>query len=200
MNHLAHLALADGSPESIVGNLLGDFVKGNPDGRYPRAIVRGIRLHRAVDRFTDEHPRVQHALARFPREHRRFAGIGVDMAFDHFLAARWQREDPRGFAAARRHAYAVLTARQAELPERFRRILPSFRDDDWLGSYARFDGIAHALRRMAARLSRPNPLPALADDIARERAALEADFDAFWPEVQRFATAEGRRLARRWPD
>lgn len=200
MNHLAHLALADGTPDSIVGNLLGDFVKGDPDGRYPRAVVRGIRLHRAVDRFTDEHPAVRRALARFPRAHRRFAGIALDMAFDHFLAARWQREDPRGFEAVRHHAYAVLTAREATLPERFRRILPSLRDDDWLGSYARFQGIAHALERMAGRLSRPNPLPALADDIAHHYDALRADFGAFWPEARSFAADEGRRLARHWPD
>lgn len=200
MNHLAHLALSDGSPDSIVGNLLGDFVKGDPHGRYPRPVVRGIRLHRAIDRFTDEHPAVRRALGRFPRGQRRFAGIALDMAFDHFLAARWQREAPREFAAVRRHAYAVLTAREEELPQRMRRILPSLRDDDWLGSYARLEGITHALERMAGRLSRPNPLPDLGREIVHRRRVLAGDFEAFWPEVRRFAVAEGRRLARRWPD
>jgi acyl carrier protein phosphodiesterase len=200
VNYLAHLVLADGSPDSIVGNLMGDFVKGDPEGRYPRRVVRGIRLHRAVDRFTDGHAAVQRGLERFPRRHRRFAGIALDMVFDHFLAARWQREAPRDFAATRRHAYAVLTARRAWLPERLRRILLSLRDDDWLGSYAHLEGITFALERMAGRLSRPNPLPALGDDIARHRDALEDDFDRLWPEARRFAVAEGRRLARRWPD
>ncbi len=200
MNHLAHLVLADGSPDSIVGNLLGDFVKGNPDGHYPPTVVRGIRLHRAVDRFTDDHPAVHRARARFPAAHRRFAAIALDMAFDHFLAAQWLREAPHDFAAARVHAYAVLTARAAWLPAKLRRILPSLRDDDWLGSYADLDAIARALGRMEQRLSRPAPLAALADDIARHGDALQADFDAFWPQVRQFALHEGRRLARHWPD
>ncbi|MEF8834499.1 MAG: ACP phosphodiesterase [Halofilum sp. (in: g-proteobacteria)] len=200
MNHLAHLALADGSPESILGNLLGDFAKGRPEGLFAPAVARGIRLHRAVDGFTDAHRVVCRAVRRFPTRHRRFAGVAIDMAFDHFLAARWENEAPGDFLRRRTHAYAVLTARYDDLPPRLQRILPSLRDDDWLGSYARFEGMAFALERMSRRLSRANPLAALADDIGANYEALYADFDAFWPEVTAFALGEGRRLARHLPD
>ncbi|WP_067562939.1 ACP phosphodiesterase [Halofilum ochraceum] len=200
MNYLAHLALADGSPESILGNFLGDFAKGRPEGRFAPAVVRGIRLHRSVDGFTDAHPVVHQAIARLPQAHRRFAGIAIDMAFDHFLAARWEQVASDEFRRCRRHAYAVLTARYAILPPRLQRILPSLREDDWLGSYARFQGMAFALARMSRRLSRENPLALLADDIGANYDALRADFDLFWPDVQAFAVTEGRRLARHLPD
>lgn len=200
MNHLAHLALADGSPESILGNFLGDFAKGRPEGRFAPAVARGIRLHRSVDGFTDAHPVVRRAIGRLPAAHRRFAGIAIDMAFDHFLAARWERDAPGEFRRHRMHAYAVLTARYDILPPRLQRILPSLRDDDWLGSYARFEGMAFALDRMSRRLSRENPLAALADDIRANYDALHRDFDAFWPDVTAFAISEGRRLARHLPD
>jgi acyl carrier protein phosphodiesterase len=200
LNYLAHLCLADGSPDSIAGNFLGDFVKGRPEGRFPPAVVRGIRLHRAIDRFTDDHPIVRHAVDRIAPERRRFAGIAVDMAFDHFLARNWAETDPAGFAAIRRHAYAVLYARRDELPERLRAILPHLSGDDWLNSYAHFDGIAYALERMSRRLRRPNALAATADDLARHYDALEADFHAYWPEARAFAAAEQRRLARLLPD
>lgn len=200
MNYLAHLALADGSPESILGNFLGDFAKGRPEGRFAPAVVRGIRLHRSVDGFTDAHPVVHRAIGRFPTAHRRFAGIAIDMAFDHFLAARWEHVAPDEFRRCRRHAYAVLTARYAILPPRLQRILPSLRDDDWLGSYTRFQGMAFALERMSRRLSRENPLAELADDIGANYDTLQSDFDVFWPDVQAFAVGEGRRLARHLPD
>ena len=199
MNYLAHLALADGSPDSIVGNFLGDFVKGRPEGRYAPAVVRGIRLHRSVDSFTDHHPVVRRAIARLPAGRRRFAGIAVDMAFDHFLAARWQREAATAFRDRRQHAYAVLAARKPVLPGRLQRMLPSLIHDDWLGSYAEFDGIAFALARMGKRLARANPLAALADDIAAEYDALRADFETFWPDARAYAHTENRRLARHLP-
>ena len=199
MNYLAHLCLSDGSPDSITGNFLGDFVKGRPEGRYPDAVVRGIRLHRAVDAYTDAHPAVCRATDRIDASRRRYAGIAVDMAFDHFLARRWAETDTAGFDALRRHAYAVLRARAHRLPERLQRILPSLTDDDWLGSYAALDGTVFALRRMSRRLSRPNALADTGIDIERAYRALQADFEAFWPDARAFAVAENRRLARRLP-
>lgn len=199
MNYLAHLCLSDGSPDSILGNFLGDFVKGQPEGRYPDVVVRGIRLHRAVDTYTDAHPAVCRAVGRIDASRRRYAGIAVDMAFDHFLARRWQENDPAAFAAARRHAYAVLQARADTLPERLQRILPSLAGDDWLGSYAELDGVCFALGRMSRRLTRANTLADTADDIERHYDALQSDFAAFWPDARAFAMAEQRRLARVLP-
>jgi acyl carrier protein phosphodiesterase len=56
MNYLAHLFLAEDNAESRIGNLLGDFVKGpleNYKTRYSENILKGIRTHRKVDRFSD---------------------------------------------------------------------------------------------------------------------------------------------------
>lgn len=195
LNYLAHLLLADDTPESLVGNFLGDFVKGRPEGRYPAPIVHGIRLHRRVDVYTDAHPRVRLALGRVAPERRRFAGIAVDMAFDHFLARDWQADDPAAFAAYRANVYAVLRAHADTMPERARRMLDSFCDDDWLGSYAEFDGVCFALARMSRRLSRANAIAATGVDIERAYHALAADLAAFWPDLRAFAAAERDRLA-----
>lgn len=194
MNYLAHLLLADDTPESILGNFLGDFVKGRPEGRYPDAVVRGIRLHRRIDVFTDAHPQVRAAVRRVAPERRRFAGIAVDMAFDHFLARDWQTCDPDAFADFRARVYGVLNAHAGDMPERAQRMLPSFTGNDWLESYADFDGICFALKRMSKRLSRPNPLAETTADIGRDYRALERDLEAFWPEVLAFSQREKQRL------
>jgi len=194
MNYLAHLLLADDTPESILGNFLGDFVKGRPEGRYPADVVVGIRLHRRIDVFTDAHPRVCEAIGRIAPERRRFAGIAVDMAFDHYLAKNWTADDPAGFRAFRQRVYAVLNDHAQAMPERAQRMLPSFTGDDWLESYADFDGIRFALARMSRRLSRPNALAETAEDIARQYERLDEDLHAFWPDARAFARAERLRL------
>ena len=53
MNYLAHLFLAGGSPESLIGNLAGDFVKGALGDRFTPGIREGIMQHRRIDAFTD---------------------------------------------------------------------------------------------------------------------------------------------------
>jgi len=37
----------------MLGNFLGDFVKGTCQGNFPVDVVMGIQNHRKVDRFTD---------------------------------------------------------------------------------------------------------------------------------------------------
>ncbi|HEY5975737.1 MAG TPA: DUF479 domain-containing protein, partial [Geobacteraceae bacterium] len=50
MNFLFHLYLSGDDPELMVGNLMGDFVKGRlMPGRFPIGIERGLVLHRAID-------------------------------------------------------------------------------------------------------------------------------------------------------
>lgn len=193
MNYLAHLCLTEGVPERIVGNLIGDFVKGAPEERFPPGIVEGVRLHRAIDRFTDDHPYVHRALARIDPARRRFAGIAVDMAFDHFLARDWRGADPEGFDEARRAAYALLLTHRDAAPPRARPVIEAMVRDDWWASYARLDGIALALERMSRRLSRPNGLAETAGDIERAYNALDGDFAAFWPEIRAFAGEHQQR-------
>ena len=95
MNHFAHLVLSQPTLESTVGNLLGDFARGLDQNSLPQAVMDGLRNHRAVDRFTDTHPRVQAMKSAFSGERRRFAGIALDIYFDHLLINHWQQFEQR---------------------------------------------------------------------------------------------------------
>ncbi|MBF3245410.1 DUF479 domain-containing protein, partial [Pseudomonas aeruginosa] len=89
MNYLAHLHLGGPQPAQLLGSLYGDFVKGRLQGQWPGEIERAIQLHRRIDAFTDSHPLVHAAKRRFPLERRRFAGVLLDVFFDHCLARDW---------------------------------------------------------------------------------------------------------------
>ncbi|MEG3858940.1 hypothetical protein QT974_07445 [Microcoleus sp. herbarium12] len=89
INYLVHLFLSDGTPESLIGNLLGDFVKGSAVNLYDREIRNGIDLHRKVDRYTDSHAIVRSSKSLVCSQRRRFAGVLVDVFYDRFLAKNW---------------------------------------------------------------------------------------------------------------
>ncbi len=75
MNHLAHVFLAPDSPEARVGSILGDFTRGVDLSTLPDPVKQGVRHHRAVDSFTDQHPDVLASKQVFSRQRRRFAGV-----------------------------------------------------------------------------------------------------------------------------
>jgi acyl carrier protein phosphodiesterase len=187
VNFLAHLYLADGSNEGLLGALMGDFVKGPLRDTFPPGIQRGIALHRKIDVFTDAHPVVLRSKGRVSPERRRFAGIMVDVFYDHFLARNWADYSDAPLGDFSRRVYRLLEANADLLPERLRMIAPAMARTDWLGSYVHVESIRTALDRMARRFRRETTLPGSADELVRDYADFELDFRAFLPEVRRFA-------------
>lgn len=195
MNYLAHLYLSEPTEDAWLGSLLGDFVKGPLDERYNEAITRAIALHRNIDTFTDAHPVVLQSKARISPQRRRYAGIMIDMFYDHFLAKCWTdfHDDPLDAFTAR--IYSMLGRRHAMLPDRLQRIAPVMAQGDWLGSYADVRSIRTALDRMGQRLTRENRLLHSAEELAGNYAGLEADFRAFLPQVRIFAKSHHAAIA-----
>lgn len=196
MNYLAHITLARHSDAAMVGAMLGDFVKANDVDNYPPEIAREIMLHRLIDSYTDSHPTVVAARELFGAGRRRYAGIVLDVFYDHMLSQDWQRycAIPRATLIAR--FYDALTAHEAILPARLREMLPYLVEQDWLGGYAAFEGVAHTVARVSRRLSRNGHLLREGiDDLVLHRDAIARGFDQFFPDLVAFATTRRAELA-----
>ena len=190
MNFLAHAWLAGPDEAYRLGGLLGDFVKGPVPEHLPPGVADGVRLHRAIDAYADTHPAFRASRGRVSPERRRVAGVMVDMFYDHFLARHWADYQPgealEDFTARQ---YALLAEMGPELPARLARILPAMRADDWLASYREPASVAAALDRMAARLTRANPLPGAGEELLSAYSGFEADFRAFIADARQFTEA-----------
>ncbi|MBF8779596.1 acyl carrier protein phosphodiesterase [Pseudomonas fulva] len=189
MNYLAHLHLGGDQPEQLLGSLYGDFVKGSLEGRFSCQLQASIRLHRRIDSYTDGHPQVQAALARFPRERRRYAGIVLDVFFDHCLARHWQDYAELPLAVFTQRFYRILLA-QPELPGRLAQVAPHMAADDWLGAYADFATLEQVFKGISRRLSRPQGLAGVMPELEALYEPLLADFRVFYPQLQRFCACE----------
>lgn len=188
MNFLAHAFLAGPAPADRLGAILGDFVKGPLPGELPPEVAEGVRLHRAIDSFTDAHPAFRRSRARVSPERRRYSGIMVDLFYDHFLARHWHDYHPQPLQDFTADFYALLASRSELLPSRLAALLPRMRADDWLGSYREIDSVGVALDRMAqGRLRQPNRLGGAVEELERHYATLEADFLSFFADALRFA-------------
>ncbi len=117
MNFLAHVLLAGARPSDQIGGLLGDFVKGPLPCGLPPELARGVALHRFVDRSTDRHPLFIRSCQRISPERRRFAGIIIDMVYDHFLATHWHCYCDIPLARYSQDFYRLLTEYWSFFPE-----------------------------------------------------------------------------------
>ena len=190
MNYLAHLFLADDTPESQVGALLGDFVKGAAKNNFSPIIQRNIELHRSIDSFTDAHPIVRASKTVVSAERRRFAGVLLDIFFDHYLAKHWNSFSQIELPSFTTNVYAALQQHHEILPERLQRMLPFMRAENWLGSYARIEWIEVTLQRMARRLTKGDPLASGIAELHKNYDRFETDFLAFFPDLLALVKAQ----------
>lgn len=185
MNFLAHLHLAEPTPESRLGSLLGDFVRGYPwDDRYSVPIWAGIVEHRFVDAFTDGHPAWQRSRDLLPPEMRRFAGIVVDIFYDYFLHRHWTTFSPEQSLdefvdSVHGQLAGVLPAAPAGAVEAIEAMI----SQEWLREYATLDGIDLTLRRVSSRSPVLAPIFGGVGILEGNLDALEAHFLAFYPDL-----------------
>jgi len=86
VNYLGHATLSGNDDNILIGNMLGDFIKGNKYLNYPLSIQKGMRYHRLLDEYTDQHPSVRDATKLLRAEGIRYAGVFIDILFDYFIA------------------------------------------------------------------------------------------------------------------
>lgn len=184
MNHLAHLCLARPEPQSRMGNLLGDFRRGTEPAAFPRAVRRGLENHYAVDRFTDQHPRVREARGLFSPARRRFAGVALDVLFDHFLLRHWERFHHQDADDLIEHLYRDLQQTRPLMPGPMQRATAAMVRQDRFRAYASLDTVGLALDRMAERIRFENPFAGIIDEIRLHERELEHAFLEFYPELQ----------------
>ncbi len=148
MNYLAHLYLSGNSEEILVGNFIGDYVKGKQYQKFPVGVQKGILLHRQIDSFTDRHELVKSCANHFRERYGRYSGIVTDVVFDHFLARFWCEYSSITLRQFAKYVHAVLLSNYLLLPSRVKGFLPFLIQHKRLESYAHFKGIQQSLEIM----------------------------------------------------
>lgn len=183
MNHLAHCFLSFGDEDVLLGNFIGDFVKGHNWEKYPRAVQRGILLHRSIDSFTDHHPLTDQSITRIRPVAGRYSPPFVDILYDHLLAIHWQKHTAVPFEQFAQTTYQQLENRAAEMPAILQDRLPKMLAGQFLHGYTHREGLEWVLQRFSQRISGPMDAKALGDAFFREIDAFSADFNGFFPEL-----------------
>ncbi len=188
MNFLAHCAiphdaLDDAHPDLVAGGFAGDFIKGPVPDSLPEHLALGVRLHRRIDAYSNQHPGIRASCDRFPRHLRRFAPIFVDVIADHLLARHWERFHAQPLTAFSREAYEAIRPHLGRLSEDGRRFYRLMTEHDLLAGYRAAPAMQRGLESIVRRLKRPVPADDLESVVAARLPALEADFLVYYPDL-----------------
>ncbi|MCW8125505.1 ACP phosphodiesterase [Microbulbifer halophilus] len=195
MNYLAHLLLSGPDPDWRLGGLLGDFVKGPLRGERPAAIEAGIHLHRRIDATTDDHPAYRDSLTLLDPQWRRYAGIVLDIWFDHLLNRQWPHWHPQPLQAFCDQCWRDFHARSRYIPPRALTFMQRAEEYRLLESYGDPTVIRRTLERVGQRLRRPVPLQETLPELRAADSALHENFEWLLTDLNR----EAARFRQHYP-
>ena len=181
----------------MIGNYIGDFVRGDLSNIYEPEIIIGVQLHRDIDAFTDSHPLVKEAQALLRPTYARYSMVITDMYFDHFLSKYWQDYHPVPIEDYSSKVYDTLRQNIDILPPDFLIAFDMMVSYNWLVSYGKMEGIRDALTGIAKRTSFPSKMETAHIFLQDHYEVLLQCFREFFPELVDFSRSRLNTLKER---
>jgi len=176
--------LSGDDPMVKIGNFMADGIRGRDFEMYPKGIQKGIFLHRAIDTFTDVHPLFRQGTKRLHEKYHHYAGVIVDVFYDHFLAANWARYSDVTLMDFSQEFYKILEDHDELLSDKTRHMLPIMKRENWLFSYATPSGIESILKQMDYRTKHRSKMGEAKTELLHFYDEFQEEFTDFFEEIQ----------------
>ncbi len=190
MNFLAHLYLSGNHEEILIGNFIGDYVKGREYLYYSEGIRKGIMLHRFIDSYTDNHPVAKKSRIRLQQEYHKYSGIVIDIFYDYFLASEWNLFYPLKLDIYVENVFTLLKNHYYDFPQGIKNWFPNFIKNNWLLSYSTIEGIERILYRMSSRTSLPDFTVYAIDVLRKNEEEMRDEFHEFFTSIREYVKTE----------
>ncbi len=183
MNFLAHLYLSGDDKDLILGNFIADMVKGKQIEKFSPGIIRGIKMHRMIDEYTDSHKIVARSKSRLSSKYRHYSAVIVDMYYDHFLARNWKDYSDVSIDNFLNNAYNVLLGNYLLLPLKAQKILPFMISANWLVNYGDLERLQKNFEGLSRRTPFESGMENAVGDLIENYGDFLSEFREFFPQL-----------------
>jgi acyl carrier protein phosphodiesterase len=194
MNFLAHAFLSFHNADILAGNMFSDFVKGKKKFEFPIPVQKGITLHRKIDTYTDDHIVTRELKLIFKPSYGLYSSPIMDVLFDHFLATDPNYFDQESLLQFTLETYLLLDGKQNGFPERFARMYPFMKAQNWLYHYRSMEGVWNSLGGLARRAKYLHETQTAFDLFEKNYETLRAGYNEFFPDLYEMTLASYHEL------
>lgn len=165
---------------------MADGIRGKAPDTLPNDVQKGIVLHRLIDSYTDAHPIFRQSTKRLHPMYHHYAGVIVDIFYDHFLAKNWDKYHNTSLPDYTQQFYKLLEDNYTILTEKTQKLMPYMLKQDWLASYASTQGIAQILLQMDKRTKNKSGMTNSINELLEFYDDFEKEFTLFFEELRAF--------------
>lgn len=184
MNFLAHIYLSGENDLIKIGNFMADGIRGKQFEHFPEDVQKGILLHRFIDTYTDSHDIFRTSTKRLHDRYHHYAGVIVDIVYDHFLAKNWTKYSDEELELFVKRFYHSLHDNYDILTEKTQGLMPYMIERNWLVSYRTTQGIQHILTQMDRRSKNISQMQFAVEELIEFYDEFEEEFTLFFEEMR----------------
>lgn len=184
MNFLAHIYLSGENDLIKIGNFMADGIRGKQFAHFPEDVQKGILLHRFIDTYTDSHDIFRTSTKRLHERYHHYAGVIVDIVYDHFLAKNWTKYSDEKLEDFIHRFYNSLHENYDILTEKTQGLMPYMIERNWLLSYRTVDGIHQILTQMDRRSKNISKMQFAVEELREFYDEFEEEFTLFFEEIK----------------
>jgi acyl carrier protein phosphodiesterase len=140
-------------------------------------------LHRAIDTYTDAHPIFRQSTKRLHSRYHHYAGVIVDVFYDHFLAKNWANYSNEKLEDFVERFYQSLNTHQEILTEKTLHMKPYMIENNWLVNYQYKQGIAQILTQMDRRTKNVSLMQYAIEELEIYYDEFEGEFTTFFADL-----------------
>jgi acyl carrier protein phosphodiesterase len=184
MNHLSHAILSFPRTQEMVGQYIGDAIRGDYQGRFNSEITKGIYLHRWIDTQLDSFSYIKAMRAGIRDVVGRYSPVFIDVLLDHFLAKNWQEVQFGSLQEFQNFWYDSMKGYTEFMSPRLFSYYSSMPKYNWFVAYSNSQAVKEILCQMSNRLPASEGLKDGSYHLEAYVKAFEKDYFAFWKEFQ----------------
>jgi len=179
MNYLGHLFFSNNELELMYANIYGDFIKGSRLNHHPEIVQKGVKLHREIDSFIDNHQKVLNLKRMLSPHLPKISGIAIDLYFDHLLAIHWNNYRSDSLEKFTNQFYNFNFDLNNFSNQNFQFLIDKMKKDNWLYHYKYSHGLEFACKGLSKRISFDNDLWKAPEIFTNFRPEIEETFIDF---------------------
>lgn len=179
MNYLGHAYFSLDNEKAFVGNLVGDFIKGNIQvAIFDNEFKEGVRWHRHLDSWCDRNE-VFREIRKIFSPYRHYSGVLVDIVLDHFLALHFTTYHEVTLEDFSQRCYHRLEKYRMMWPENFERFFQMMKTENFLVKNRELLHIETLLEKMSKRYRKAENLALAINELKSNYDYLERLFHQF---------------------
>lgn len=188
MNFLAHIYLSGDNDLIKIGNFMADGIRGKQFEHFPEEVQKGIILHRSIDTYTDSHDIFRQSTKRLHEKYHHYAGVIVDIVYDHFLAKNWEKYSDEKLDRFINRFYRSLHENYPILSEKTQDLMPYMVKQNWLLSYQTVEGIRNILTQMDRRSKNLSKMQFATEELITFYTEFEQEFTLFFEDLRQHSS------------